>query len=115
MRFRPVHHHPVRRSFTLIPRPPPCPAVLPFQLLRSVLSINSASVASWSSRSACGPSAGEVNAKLPPVGPENEFLLDGAVGKGLWNCACEGVWLPNAGDAWINGDVAVERMDEDSE
>jgi hypothetical protein len=41
-----------------------------------------------------------------------EPLLDGAVGKDDWNCNCEGVWPPKAGDAWIEGEVTAERTEE---
>lgn len=92
------------RSFTLMPR-------APFQLLRSVFSINRASVASWSSRSAGGPSENgavlcdELGAMA--TGPE----LGGPLWKGLLNRVVEGVWALNAGEGWIEGEVTAERTD----
>ena len=95
---------------TLIPLPP-------LQLLRSVFNINNASVASWSSRSACGPNAGDVklNETEPCADPGGAAIatgpeLGGPLRKGLLKCVAEGVRALNAGEGWRRGDVIVERL-----
>jgi hypothetical protein len=40
------------------------------------------------------------------IGP----VLGGPFPKGLLNSAAEGVWALKAGDAWIEGEVTVERI-----
>ena len=84
----------------------------PLQLLRSVFSINRASVASWSSRSAGGPSENgaalcdEPGAAIGPV-------LGGPLWNGLLNRVAEGVWALKAGEGWLEGEVTVERTDDE--
>jgi len=71
--------HPLNKSLTLMPR-------APLQLRRSVFSMSKASVASWSSLSACGNSAGEFKEK------------DATGWNGLLKCGVPAIAL-NAGEA----------------
>lgn len=65
----------------------------PLHVLRSLFNINSAAVASWSSRvSGCGPRAGLVSAKL--------WCLD-------WLSA----WPTTDGDGRMEGDVVFECVE----
>lgn len=70
--------YPLRRSFTLIPLPP-------LQLRRSVFSIIKASVASWSSRSACGLRAGDVREKCTDPCDEPGATTAAVLTGPLWN------------------------------
>lgn len=47
---------------------------------------------------------------VPPAGIDS--FLGSPLEKGFWNCDCEGVWPPNAGEAWMEGEVAVDRIEE---
>ena len=92
-------------------------APVPDRLLRSAeFNIKSASVAIWSSRSACGPSAGDVSAKEAVLCDEPGAamcpILRGSVWKGLLNMAAEEVCdacALNAGDAVREDDVTDTR------
>jgi hypothetical protein len=95
--------YPLSKSFTLNPRAPP-----PLHR-RSELSISSASVASWSSRSACGFSAGDVSANEPALCDEPGAATGPVLGgNGLVKCADGVAWALKAGEARMEG----ERVDE---